>query len=212
MVAALLVLRLVVNHGTLDFHLTGIEIALEIRAVILRIPKAPFHKRKQLNIPLNRPSIFHSNFMDLPIVILRHKKSHINLNPFSSTPDLCVTHPMAALIKIKRPLCRDKTRRPKIPLIIQVKIAPPTHIKRDIIIAETRDTAQLCVLKKTVPARCIRNQRKKILCAKIINPWVRGQWCRNHILLILIIKIAEFHAVIPLLQNIPLFLKRFRAS
>ena len=155
MVAALLVLRLVVNHGTFDFHLARVKIALEICAVILRVPEAPFHKGEQFHLALHRPGILHRDFVHLTVVILRYKKGYPDLNPFPRAFDFCVSHTVAALIKIERPLSRGIARRPEVPVIIQVKISPAAQIKRNIIIAETRDTAKFRILVEAVPSRRI---------------------------------------------------------
>ena len=79
--------------------------------------------------------------------------------------------------------------------VVYVEITS-AHINGNVVIAVTCNSSQSCVLVEAVTACCVRDQREKALCAEIVYPRIRGLGRCNDILLVLIVKITEFHRIL----------------
>ena len=100
-VAALAVLRLVIDHAVFHLHLPGVEISLEVGGVVLRIPQAELDAGEPRKGRLRRPSIRHRQLPDFQVLVERHKVAGVRLDGAIARPDRCVAHAVAARIVLQ---------------------------------------------------------------------------------------------------------------
>ena len=115
--------------------------------------------------------------------------------------ETAVAKSMAALINIKRSAGWHCTWIPYGISIFDIVVFS-VGIYRDIIVAVTSDTEQLCIFIEAIAAAGVGNQCEEILGAKVIDPWQRGIWCCNNIFFIGVIKMSEIHSGSPLINFI----------
>src|SRR5690554_7778917 len=89
-------------------------------------------------------------------------------------------------------LNRLPTGRPYSTPVVDVKIASAI-VHRNIVVAVTRQTTKLRILIKSIASCSVRNQRKEILIAQIVDPGPGGFGLFNHILPSLVVKMSKSH-------------------
>jgi hypothetical protein len=80
-VAALAVLGLVIDHAVFDFHLAGVEVALEVGGVVLRIPQAELDAGKGGDRGLRRRAVGDRELPDFEVLVERHKVARVASMP-----------------------------------------------------------------------------------------------------------------------------------
>src|SRR3954466_13482752 len=96
MVAAVTVLRLVVDDAVLNFYLANVKIALEIRRIVLRVPEAKLDGRKHRKFGCLLPVVRNCQLPDLKTPVERHEETCAGLDPGILRADSGVTHAMPA--------------------------------------------------------------------------------------------------------------------
>jgi len=99
---------------------------------------------------------------------------------------------MAATIEIKGSLAGKISRIPDFFPFFNIEKASG-NVAWDIIVSVTGEPSELGILIKGITAESVRNQRVKIVDAKVINPGKRGMRSLDDILSFFIIEVSEFH-------------------
>src|SRR5690554_6351035 len=103
-----------------------------------------------------------------------------------------VTQAVPAFIMIVGCLNRFPTGRPYSTPVVDVIIASAI-VHRNIVVAVTLQATILCILIKSIASCSVRNQRKEILTAQIVDPGPGGFGLFNHILPSFVVKMSKFH-------------------
>ena len=189
MVAALAVFGLVIDDTSLNLHLAGGEIALEILHVGLGVPEAPFGEREKLHAAADAVIVLQDEFLDLAPPADRHEEKHGSLQAVLRSGDAGVAHSVTALIAVKRSLARFPAGVPDSIPVLDIKI-PSTLVHRHSVVAVARDAAVLGILAEAVAAGRSGDQAEEVVCAKIVYPRPRSGGIGDHILSVLIVEIS----------------------
>ena len=199
-VTTFFVFGLVVNGRALNLNFAGTEVTLEVGTVVLCVPEAPLDVREKLEVLLGIAKVLYYDFVNLSIAVQRYEEGNFGLDAATCTFDLGITATMTALICIQLSLGGSPARRPDVTAIINIVVTSATEVERDIVITETGNTAKLSIFIEAVAAGSIRNQRKELLGAEVVNPRIRGSRGSNDIFFVRVIKITELHMfVLPFL-------------
>ncbi len=122
MIPAFPVLRLMINRGTLHFHLAGAEITLKILHIIIRIPETPFHVGKERQLLLLLRPVRQHHPADLTGIVKRDKGQQVGLQPVSLPEKRAVSQSMPAFVGIQRGLGRLPARIPDAVSFMEIEI------------------------------------------------------------------------------------------
>ena len=191
MVTSVSVFGLMVNRRAFDFHASGREVSLEVGAVVLCIPEAPFREGEELECFGRITFVGQNELLDFAVIILRNEEGCFRLQSVLLTGNYGIAHTVAALIEIERSLDRRPAGVPDGAVVGNIEISA-AHINRDIIIAIAGNTAQTCVLIEMIAARGIGNQRKESLCTEVVDPRIRSLGRLNDVFFVRVIEVTEF--------------------
>ncbi len=149
MVAPFTVLCLMIYYAALNLNFSGRKIPLEILHVGLGVPQAPFDKRKQREFLCGGTGIRQCDLLHLASSSQRHEEQLAHPQPVLFSGYARISHPMTALIKIKRSAARLPSRTPERIAVINVKIASAV-IHRNAVIPVAQDTPEFGVLAETI--------------------------------------------------------------
>jgi hypothetical protein len=196
MIAPLSVFRLVIDHPGLNFHLSCTEIALEVRRVILGIPKAEFNAGKERHLGRFSPEVGDAHLPDFQILAERDEVECLGLDAIECRSDDTVPHAMAAGVVLGVVARRLPRRRPEVTvrIVAQVHVAS-ADIKRHVVVTIACQAAETCVPIKRVPPRCVGDNAEVGFSTEIINPGKRCVRPGDHILTILVVKVPVDHGM-----------------
>ena len=188
-VAALAVLRLVVDDTAFHFHLAGGQIALEVLHVGLRVPQAPFHEREKLEMPGRGGPVRQRDFVDLAALSRRDEEQHVRAQAVLFPRDAGVSHPVPALVEVQGRAAGFPSGSPDRVAVLDIKIAAAA-VHRYAIVAVAQDTPVAGVAAEAVAARRIGNQGKEVVGAQVIDPGPGRCGVGNDILPALVIEMT----------------------
>ncbi len=143
MIATLAVLGLVIDDAVFDLHLPDAEIALEVRAVVLRVPQAELDAREDRERRRRRAVIGHSQLPDFQVLIERDEVASACFDAFVFRADNAVAHAVSAAVfldLVARGLPRG---RPELAALVVTDVdIPPTEIERYIVVAIAADSTK----------------------------------------------------------------------
>ena len=157
MVAAVSVLGLVIDHGTVYFDTAGREVTLEVVGVVLRIPQTPLCKREEGKGLLGGTFVGQHDLLHFAVEILRNEEGYLSAQVIFLTLDDGITHTMAALVRIQLGLYRRPAGIPDGAVLIDVEITS-AHIDGNVVITITSDTAQAGILVERITSGSVGNQ------------------------------------------------------
>ena len=161
-IAALAVFRLVVNCGTVNLYLTGGKITLEVRHVIHGVPEAEFHVGENGERLWRAAVVGECELVDLAAVVDRNKSGQLCGEIILGTAEGGISHAVMALIGIQLGLCGHPSRIPDCIAFLNI-VVMTVAVERDVVIAVSGQTQELCVFIKTVSAAGVGDQGKEIL-------------------------------------------------
>jgi hypothetical protein len=193
-IAALAVLRLVINHAVFHFHLSGVEVALEVGAVVLGVPEAELDLGEAGNGGLGGAAVGDRELPNLEVLAQRDKVAGVRLDAGVLRSDDGVAHAVAAGVVLELVACGLPGGRPEFLRLVvaQVDVAP-AEIERHVVVAVARDPAQAGVAIERVASRGIGNNAEIRLASQVVDPWQRRVRLGDHILAIPVVEISELH-------------------
>ena len=197
-VTSVSVFGLVVDGGANYLYTAGGEVSLEIGAVVLCIPQAPFCKGEQLEGLGCAALIGQHQLLHLAGIVLGNEEGSLCLQVVLLAGDDGVAHTVAALVAVQLGLRRRPARVPDGAVVVDVEISA-AHIDGDIVVAVTGDPAQTGVLVEAVAAGGVGDQREELLCAQVVDPGVGGSGGSDDVFFVGIVKKSKFHRSILLL-------------
>jgi hypothetical protein len=114
-VAALAVLGLVIDDAVFHFDLAGIEVALEVGGVVLRIPQAELDAGEAGKRGFGCAAIGHRKLPDFQVFIERNKVAGVRLDAAVTRPDHRVAHAVAAGVVLRSCRASAATRATRTP-------------------------------------------------------------------------------------------------
>ncbi len=124
MVAALPVLRLVVDDRTLYLHFAGAQVALEVGLIVMGIPEAELQKGKEGQGLCPFALVGQTELHHFSIEVHGHEKELIDPKASPGPGDFGVTQAVTALIERKFLFHGPKAGRPHIFAVFNVEAAP----------------------------------------------------------------------------------------
>ena len=196
MVPAFAVFGLVIDGTALCLDLADIPVALEIGLIIHRIPEAPLHAAVDVQVLFFRTLIRQYEFPDLHVGMQRDRNGQFRTDAVLFSLKDRVAEPVPAAVKVKGRPGRQERRAPDRFAVADVE-KPPALVGRYVVVAETGDPPQLCILIKTVSSAGIADQRKESFVSQIVCPRQRRIRPRDDVFPCLIVKIAVPHIAFP---------------
>ena len=191
-IAALAVFGLVIDRRADDLHLADGVIALEVGAVVHRVPEAELHigeDHRRFRMITGIADLHAHQQAVVPLgdeELLRHGKAVF------FTLDHRVTEPVTAAVGVKPGLHRLPARIPDRCAIPDIEMKA-LLIQRRIIITVAGQAAEPGVAVERIAAGGIGAESEEVLAAQIVDPGQRCLGRVDHVFLSLIIKKAVFH-------------------
>ena len=180
-VAAVAVFGLVVDGGANYLNTAGREVALEVGAVVLRVPETPLSERPQLECLRGIALVGENKLLYLAVVVLRNEERSLGFQPVLLAGDDGIAHTVAALVAVKLGLHGGPARVPDSVAVFDVEVSA-AHVYRHVVVAVTGDTAQARVLIEAVSACRVGYQREESLGTEVVYPRVGSAGRSNYIL------------------------------
>ncbi len=156
-VAALPVLRLVVDGRALYLDLAGVVVSLEVGGIVVCVPQAPLKEAGELEGLPVAALVGDGDLLDLAVKVLRYEELHGSGNAVLLAGDNGVAQTVTALVAVKLGLYGRPAGVPHGISVLDVEIAS-AHIHGDVVIAVTGDAAKSSVLVEAVAACRIGDQ------------------------------------------------------
>ncbi len=188
-VAALTILRLVIDGAALYLHFASGEVALEVLHIGSGIPKTPLSEGEHLQVLHFFGVVLQSHLLNLSPSMERNKEEDTSLHTILAACDAGIVHTMAALIAIEWSLARFPTWVPDGVTVLDVEVATAI-VHRYPVVAIAGDAAELGVLIEGVATSCVGDEREEILVAQIVDPRPWGLRVSNHVLAIGVIEMT----------------------
>jgi hypothetical protein len=194
-VAAFAILGLVIDDAVLHLDLAGIEVALKVGGVVLRVPEAKLDVGEDGDARLCGPEIRDCGLPDLKVLVERDEIARVRADALVIGADDRVTQAVTARI-VARLVARGLPgRRPEAArfAVAEVDVAP-ARIHGHVVVAVPAEAAQLGVAIKRVAAGGVGDDPEVILASQIVDP---RQWCvgpRNDVFAALVVEGPEFHS------------------
>ena len=188
-IAALAIFGLMIDGRALNLNFASREVALEILHVGSGIPETPLLEAEELQALGFRGFVLQRQFLHLSPLLQWHEEQYAGLDAVFLTRDAGIAHTVTALVEVERRLTGFPSRIPDGVAILDVEVTAAI-VHRHVVIAITGDTAELGVLVKTVSTCGIRDERKEVLVAQIIDPGPRSLRVSNNILSMLVIEVS----------------------
>ncbi len=190
--ASLTILGLVVDRRSVDLHLAGGVVALEVGHVVHRVPEAEFHVGEELEAALLRVFIFKTKAKDLAGVPDRDEGGDFGGDVVLLAVYHGVAEAVAAGVGIKRRLCRLPARIPDRIAVLDIEIMA-VGILRGVVVAETGQAEELRIFIEAVAAASVGDQGEEFLTPQIVDPGKRSLWSGDDVFFCLVVKITVFH-------------------
>ena len=195
MVAALAVFGLVVDRAAEDLHLAGGEVALEVRAVVLRVPEAPLDERREDEPLALLRLVLEREHLHLGVGAVGDEQEQVRADAVLRAGDPRVAEAVAALVEVERRARRLEAGVPDRVAVLHVEVAA-VGVQRDVVVAVAREAAQAGVLVERVAAGRVRHEGEKVLVAKVVDPGVGRVRRLDDVLAGLVVEVSEFHVAV----------------
>jgi len=201
MVTAFAVFGLVIDHPLLDLHLAGAEVALEIGRVVLGIPKAELHGRKEREIDRLFAQVGDLHPPDFQIFAERDKEEGLGPDAGIGGADDAVAHAMAAGVLFGVMAGGLPRRRPESAAFVVAQVdEPPAGIEGDVVVAVAGQPAQAGIAIKRVAAGGVGDDAEILFTAEIVNPGQGGIRPGDDIFTLFVVKITIVHSCSGLME------------
>ena len=107
---------------------------------------------------------------------------------------------MTALIRIELCLGGLPAGIPYAVAVLDIEVLA-VDVGGNVIVTITGDSQELGILIERITAHRVGNQCEITVAAQIVDPGQRSLGCGDHILLVRVIKITEFHAIPPIVVS-----------
>ena len=197
-IAALAVFGLVVDHAVFDFDLAGVEVALEVGGIVLRIPQAELDAGENRKLGGLWAAIRHRQLPDFEILIERHEVAGARFNAGVLRPDGGVAHAVTARILLQFVLRGLPGGGPEFArgiaasIIAKINVAS-AQIEGSVVVAVARDAAQARVAVKRIATGSIGDDAEVGLAAEVVDPRQRRIGLSDYVLAVLIVEVPVFH-------------------
>ncbi len=170
-IAALAVLRLVVDYAILDFDLADVQIALVVGRVVVGVPQAELDQREDRQVGGLIALVGECELPDFQIFAQRHEVARAGANALIGRADDGVAESVLAGVAVEIAAGRLPRRRPvgAAAVVAQVDVAP-ARIERDVVVAVARQAAQARVHVEGVAACRIRDDAEIGFAAQVVQP------------------------------------------
>ena len=146
-----------VNCGTGRFHLAGAQIPLEISGIVIGIPQTPLYIGEERDVFVFGRFVGQSDLADFTVVIHRNKGQHGSLQIVFGAGKTAVTETVAAFVAVQFGLCGLPARIPYTAAVFDIEVFA-VDIGRNVVVAVSGQTQQLCILIKSITAAGVGNQ------------------------------------------------------
>ncbi len=195
-IAALAVFSLVVDDAAFHLNLAGGEVALEVRHVVLRVPKAELDERRQDDILGRVGIIAQRHLMHLGVHAHWHKRELAGGQTVLLTGNDGVAHAVAAGIAVQLSFDGLPAGVPDRVAILDVEVAAAV-VHRHVIVAVAGDAAQSGIAVEAIAAGGIADDAEELFTAEVVNPRVRRPRRVDDVLAGFVVKVTVFHAPNP---------------
>ena len=192
MVAAFPVLRFVVDGVPLDLHLADGEVALEVGAVVHRVPETELDVGIELYAPHALAAVLYRYTHQKTGVPSRHEQLLRHVYPVLLALQHRIPEAVAAGIAVRLGLYRLPAGIPDGRPVPDVDMKA-VRVQRRGVVPIPRQPPQTGVPVKGVAARRVRQQHEEVLAAEIIDPRQGRPRRGDHILPPLVVKMSEPH-------------------
>ena len=193
MIAPLPVLCFVENRRACHLHLSRAVIALEISAVVIRIPQAPFHVGKEGELFWKGGMVCEFELADFAGVAHGNKSQDGCLHLVFGGGKTAVAHAVTAFVGIQTCLNRLPARVPDGFAFPDIEILA-VDVCGNVIVTVAGKPQQLCVLVKRIAAAGVGYQAEKVIAAKIVDPGKGRCGGGDHVFAVCVVEITKFHA------------------
>ena len=191
-VAALAVFGLVVDRAAEDLHLAGGEVALEVRAVVLRVPEAPLDERREDELLRLLRLVLEREHLHLRVGAVGDEEEQVGADAVLRAGDLRVAEAVAALVEVERRARGLEAGIPDRVAVLDVEVTA-VGVQRDVVVAVAREAAQAGVLVERVAAGRVRHEREEVLVAEVVDPGVGRVRRLDDVFAGLVVEVSEFH-------------------
>src|SRR5690606_27205072 len=153
-VAALLVLRLVVERAAVNLHLTRGEVPLEVRHVVLGVPETPLDEREELEALLRGGLVLQGDLMHLAVLPDGHEEQDRGAQAVTRSGDARVAEAVPALVVVQLLLGGTPRRAPYVAALVEVEVAT-ARVRGHVVVPIARDPTEPRVSIETVSPRLV---------------------------------------------------------
>ena len=193
-VPALAVFGLMIDRTAFGLHLADVPVALEIGLVVDRVPEAPFDAAVNIQFFFLFAPVRQHELLHFHVGVKGDRDGQRGADAVFPALKDRVAEAVPAAVRIEGRHRRPERRTPDHFPVADVK-EPPAFVGRYVVVAETGDPPQLCILIKTVAAAGIADQREKSVISEIIGPRQGRIRARDHVFPGIIVKKAVFHHI-----------------
>ena len=192
MVAPLAVLGLVIDRAAIHLDLAGGVVALEVGAVVHRVPETEFEIRKRPHGFFSVAAVVQRHAHQKTVVPERDEQLLPGAEAVLPALDDRIAQPVAAAVTVKLRLYGLPAGVPDALAVPDIKMKA-LGIEGTVVVAIARQTAQARVAVKRIAAGRVGAERKEVLAAEIVDPGQRRARRRDDIFLSGIVKKTVFH-------------------
>ena len=190
-VAALAVLRHVVDHAVLDVDLAGREVALEVRGVVLGVPEAELHGAEDREPRRVRPLVGHPRPPDLERLPGRHEVGALGADAAARPRDDRVPEAVTAAVGVELALGRLPARVPVVAGVVVADVQEAAaHVERGVVVAVPDQPSQPGVAEERVPAGGVGDEREVVLAPEVVDPRQRRVRAGDLVFPLLVVEVA----------------------
>src|ERR1035438_244908 len=194
MIAALAILRLVVDYLIFDLDLAGAEVPLEVSGIVLRVPKAELDGGED-GEPGGLPAaVGHLELPDFQVLAQRDEVAGLRVDILIAGGDGGIAQAVAAFVMIQWSACGLPGGRPECPALVvpDIDIAA-AEIKRGIVVAVACQTPQARIPIERIPAGGVGDDAEVCLAAQVVDPRQGGIGPSDYVFAMLVVKMSVAH-------------------
>ena len=200
MVAPLAVLGLVIDRAAIHLDLAGGVVALEVGAVVHRVPETEFEIRKRPHGFFSVAAVVQRHAHQKTVVPERDEQLLPGAKAVLLALDDRIAQSVAAAVAVKLRLHGLPAGVPDALAVLDIKMKA-LGIERAVVVAIARQTAQPRVAVKRIAACRVGAERKEILAAEIVDPGQRRTGRRDDVFFSCIVKKTVLHSRFSLLSK-----------
>ncbi len=192
------------DHPAVHLDLGGVQVALEVRRVVERVPQAELDRSNHGERRGVRAVIRDANRPCLERLAGRDEVDRLDLDPLAGGTDHRVAEAVTAPVALQLPLRRLPERRPIRAVRLVAKVEVATVLARgDVVVPVAGEPAQASVAVEHIAAAGIRDETDQGRGPQVVEPGDRGVRPEDDILPPRIVKVPAPHGRGPPIRITP---------